>query len=317
MSEIIGRIYDIQGYAVHDGPGIRTTVYTKGCPLRCLWCHSPESQRREDELSLLPVKCLGTELCGDSCIRACPRGAITRLPPEKSLRDGSQICKVRVDRDRCDNCLACVPECMGRALTATGREISVEDAFARVEKDRFFFRKDGGATISGGEPMAQFDFTLALARRLHEAGIHVCLDTTGFAPAAQYLEILPYIDLFLYDIKHMDSRQHQRLTGVPNEQILSNARLLAGHGAALQIRVPVIPKLNARRENLEQTAAFCAELGDAVQCVQLLPYHNLGRSKYERIGWEYRIKNLDPPDEDFMAGVLQLFLDYGLPAKLH
>ena len=317
MSDIIGRIYDIQGYAVHDGPGIRTTVYTKGCPLHCLWCHSPESQRDADELSVLPVKCLGTELCEDACLNACPTGAITRLSPEKSLRDGSMISKIAVDRTLCDNCLACAKVCIGRALKPSGREISVEEAFKRIEKDSFFFSDGGGATISGGEPMAQFEFTLALAKRLHDTGIHVCLDTTGFAPAEHYLAILPYVDLFLYDLKHMDSQQHRRLTGVPNELILSNVKLLAAHGGALQIRMPVIPKLNNSRENLVRTAEFCALLGDAVKTVQLLPYHNLGRSKYERIGWEYKIKNIDPPDEDYMNEVLALFLSYGLPAKLH
>ena len=317
MSEIIGRIYDIQGYAVHDGPGIRTTVFTKGCPLQCLWCHSPESQRLEDELSFLPVKCLGTELCEDACISACPKGAVSKLRPEKSLRDGSMITKVQIDRSVCDNCLKCAEACLGRALRASGREISTEEAYRRVEKDRFFFRDGGGATISGGEPMYQFDFTLALAKKLREGGIHVCLDTTGFAPAERFLEILPYVDLFLYDLKHMDPMRHQRLTGVPNCLILDNARLLASHGAALQIRIPVIPKLNDSRENLVRTAEFCVELGAAVKTVQLLPYHNMGRSKYDRIGREYRIKNIDPPSEDDMERVLELFRSYGLPARVH
>jgi len=312
-----GIIYDIQGYAVHDGPGIRTTVYTKGCPLKCLWCHSPESQQFEDELSVLPVKCLGTELCENACVQACPKGAISVLPPEKSLRDDSVITKVKVDRALCDNCLKCAEVCLGKALKPTGRSITAEEAFKRVEKDRFFFRDGGGATISGGEPMSQFPFTLELARRLHEAGIHVCLDTTGFAPGEHFLEILPFVDLFLYDLKHMDSIHHQKLTGVPNEQILANARLIAERGGALQIRMPVIPKLNNSEENLRATAKFCAELGDAVKTVQLLPYHNLGRSKYERIGREYRTKNIEPPSEEYMNGVLELFLSYGLPAKLH
>jgi pyruvate formate lyase activating enzyme len=317
MSEIVGRIYDIQGYAVHDGPGIRTTVFTKGCPLRCLWCHSPESQRLEDELSFLPVKCLGTALCGDACLSACPKGAISKRPPEKSLRDGSLLTKVQIDRGLSDNSLQCTAVCLGRALWPTGREITAEEAYRRVEKDRFFFRDGGGATISGGEPMLQFDFTLSLAKKLHAGGIHVCLDTTGFAPAARFLEILPYVDLFLYDLKHMDDARHQRLTGVPNGQILDNARLLASRGAALQIRMPVIPKLNDSRDNLVRTAEFCVELGTAVKTVQLLPYHNMGRSKYERIGREYRIKNLEPPSEEYMDRVLELFRSYGLPAKVH
>jgi pyruvate formate lyase activating enzyme len=311
-----GRIYDIQGFAVHDGPGIRTTVYTKGCPLRCLWCHSPESQRLDDELSWLAVKCVGVESCGGECLTACTTGALTKAAPEKALKGDEYICKVELDRGKCTECLACTAVCPTKALAPTGREITVEEAYQRVDKDRFFFRDGGGATISGGEPMLQFEFTKSLAQRFHEGGLHVCLDTTGFAPAEHYLELLDSIDLFLYDIKHMDSQRHRKLVGVPNELILSNARLLAERGAALQIRVPVIPKLNAGRENLEGTAAFCAELGEAVKLVQLLPYHSMGKSKYTRIGWEYKLKNVDVPSNETMAEALELFRFFGLPAQL-
>jgi pyruvate formate lyase activating enzyme len=315
--KIIGRIYDIQGYSVHDGPGIRTTVFTKGCPLKCLWCHSPESQRYEYELSFLPVKCVGIEKCGGLCLKACPSGALKVKEPEKSLADDSMISKIEIDRALCQGCLKCAAACTARALTASGYEITVDEAFERVDNDRFFFRKGGGATISGGEPMFQFEFTYNLAKKLHDSGLHVCLDTTGFAPAERYLEILPYVDLFLYDLKHMDSFKHERLTGVPNELILSNARLLAEKGGALQIRVPVIPKLNASWDNLKKTAEFCAGLGEAVKVVQLLPYHSMGKSKYIRLGWPYKLKNVDPPDEEFMNRVLELYVSYGLPTKVH
>jgi len=318
MSEkIIGRIYDIQGFAVHDGPGIRTTVYTKGCPLRCLWCHSPESQCYDYELSYLPVKCTGNEKCGGLCLNACPAGALYTKEPEKSLADDSMITKVEIDRLKCTDCLSCAQVCPSRALVPSGYEISVEDACARVEKDRFFFKKEGGATISGGEPMFQFDFTLSLAMKLCEKGINVCLDTTGFAPRGQYLRILPYVNLFLYDIKHMDSDRHKSLTGVPNDLILSNAETIAENGGALQIRVPVIPKLNAGHDNLVKTAEFCAKLGSAVKLVQLLPYHSMGKSKYMRLGWPYKLKNVDPPDDGFMEQALELFSSRGLPAKIH
>ena len=165
--------------------------------------------------------------------------------------------------------------------------------------------------------MAQFDFTLNLTKRLKDGGIHVCLDTTGFAPAAHFEEILPYVDLFLYDLKHMDSKMHERLTGVPNEPILRNARLLAEKGAALQIRFPVIPKLNDGKENVLATADFCVSLGDAVKLTQLLPYHQAGRMKYERLGRPYRLKNVEPPSESFMERVLEVFKARGLPAQIH
>ncbi|MDR0917139.1 MAG: glycyl-radical enzyme activating protein [Oscillospiraceae bacterium] len=313
----VGHIYDIQGYAVHDGPGIRTTVYTKGCPLRCLWCHSPESQRHEFELGYLPLKCLGVELCQNACVNACPEGALTINEPVQALKGSGTIQKVSIDREKCTGCLKCVDACIPKSLYSAGWNTTVDEVYNRVIKDRGFFQNGGGITISGGEAMAQFEFTLNLAKRLKDSGIHICLDTTGFAAEDQLAEILPYIDLFLYDLKHMDTVKHKNLTGVGNELILSNARFLAEHGAALQIRVPVIPKLNDGEENLRRAAEFCASLGDAVTLVQLLPYHKSGRMKYERLGWKYKLTNVEPPDDEFMQKALELFQGYGLNAQLH
>lgn len=312
-----GRIYDIQGYAVHDGPGIRTTVYTKGCPLHCLWCHSPESQRFQFELGYLPLKCLGAELCEDGCIKACSEGALSRDEPSKKMGTDILIEKVKIDRTRCNTCLKCTDACITDSLYRAGWDTTVDEVYTRVMKDVGFFKNGGGITISGGEAMSQFDFTLNLCKRLKDSGIHICLDTTGFAPTEQYLEILPYVDLFLYDIKHMNSFHHKKLTGVPNELILKNAKVLAENGAALQIRFPIIPKLNDSPENIKATAEFCASLGDAVKLVQLLPYHKAGRSKYERLGWRYRLTNVEPPEEEYMQKQLPIFTSLGLPAQVH
>ena len=312
-----GYIYDIQGYAVHDGPGIRTTVYTKGCPLRCLWCHSPESIRHEVELGYLPIKCLGTDLCQNACINACPHGAVSRAAPVEALDGSGMLEKAQIDREKCTVCLKCTAACITKALYPTAWETTVDEVYARISKDLVFFKNDGGITVSGGEPMAQFAFTYNLVKRLKDDGVHICLDTTGFAAEEKYKEILPYIDLFLYDLKSMDSQMHKKLTGVGNEQILSNARFLADNGAALQIRVPVIPKLNDKEENLRQAAEFCASLGDAVKLVQLLPYHATGRMKYDRLGLKYKLTNVEPPDEAFMQGALELFKSYGLNCQLH
>ncbi|NLO47864.1 MAG: glycyl-radical enzyme activating protein [Clostridiales bacterium] len=316
IENVTGRIYDIQGFSVHDGPGIRTTVFTKGCPLHCLWCHSPESQYDRFELSFLPVKCVGKEKCGGLCLKACPNGSVTETNPEESLIDHSMVTKVSIDREKCAICLKCANVCPSKALSPTGYTITVEEAFARVNKDRFFFKKEGGVTISGGEPMQQFAFTLNLAKKCKANGINVCLDTTGFAPEEQLLQILPYVDLFLYDIKHMDSKKHESFTAAPNERILKNAALLADNGGALQIRVPVIPKLNADRENLIRTAEFCKSLGSAVKLVQLLPYHAMGKSKYTRMGLSYKLKNVDPPDDLTMKQTLEMFTSLGLSAKI-
>ena len=314
---LTGRIYDIQGYAVHDGPGIRSTVYLKGCPLACLWCHSPESQHFGFELGYLPIKCLGVEVCENACIDACPAGALTAGEAVMKLDKSGLIKKPLIDREKCTTCLKCAGACITKSLYTTAWDTTVDEVFDRVYKDRGFFENGGGITISGGEAMAQFEFALNLVKRLKQAGIHICLDTTGFAKAEMYEEILPFIDLFLYDIKHMDSQMHKKLTGVGNELILENARFLANNGGALQIRVPVIPKLSDQEENLHKTAQLCTTLGDAVKLVQLLPYHATGRMKYERLGWNYKLKNVVAPDDEFMEKALELFLSYGLKAQLH
>ena len=315
---VTGQVYDIQGYAVHDGPGIRTTVYTKGCPLRCLWCHSPESQFNEFELGYLPIKCLGVDICQKACVNACATGALTIDEPVEKLDKSGMIQKVKIDREKCKTCLKCAASCITQSLYASGYNTTVDEVFDRLNKDRDFFKKNnGGVTISGGEAMDQFDFTLNLAKKLKSDGFHICLDTTGHAETEMYAEIMPYIDLFLYDIKHMDSDMHRRLTAVGNELIIKNAHFLAEHNAALQIRVPVIPKLTDQESNLRQTAELCLSLGDAVKLVQLLPYHKTGRMKYERIGWRYKLSNVEPPEDEFMEKTLEMFQSYGLNSQLH
>ena len=315
---VTGHIYDIQGYAVHDGPGIRTTVYTKGCPLRCLWCHSPESQYYEFELGYLPIKCLGTELCEDACITACSEGAILSGEPLKALDGSGMIQKAIIDRSLCNNCLKCADACIGKALYSSGWETTVDEVYYRVEKDRGFFDKNnGGITISGGEAMEQFEFSYNLAKKLKSNGFHVCLDTSGYAETKLFEEILPHVDLFLYDIKHMDSKAHKKLVGVENELILENARFLTSHGGTVQIRVPVIPKLTDHEENLRKTAEFCLSLGEGVSLVQLLPYHKTGSMKYDRLGWPYKLVNVEPQEETTMLKILEMFQNYGLNCQLH
>lgn len=311
----VGRLYDIQGFSIHDGPGIRTTVFLKGCPLHCLWCHSPESISYQYELSQIEVRCAGTDACG-LCRNACPSKAIS--PGEAVMgSEGALIHRAKVDWSKCTGCLTCTQVCPSKALAPSGYEMTVDQVVERVRRDAPFFGQEGGVTISGGEPMLQFPFTLELAKRLKEAGISTCLDTTGFAPAEQYAEILPYIDYFLYDLKHMSSEQHQKLTGVPNERILDNARRLAALGGKLQIRIPTIPTLNATLENMEAAAEFCAELGDAVTIVQLLPYHGFGKSKYNRLGLPYSLNDLVPPTDEEMSQFLKLMQEHGLNAQIH
>jgi pyruvate formate lyase activating enzyme len=257
------------------------------------------------------------ELCQNACADACPEGAVSAGEPAQALDGSGMIQKARIDRTKCTSCLKCTGACMTKALYASGWVTTVDEVYDRLIKDRGFFKNGGGITISGGEAMSQFDFTFNLAKRLKDAGLHICLDTTGCAATELFEDILPYIDLFLYDIKHMDTQAHRKLTGVGNELILNNARFLAGRGASLQIRVPVIPKLTDKDANLRSTAEFCASLGDAVKLVQLLPYHKTGRMKYDRLGWRYKLTNVEPPDDEFMQKALEMFQSYGLNSQLH
>lgn len=315
--EIYGNIYDIQKFSVHDGPGIRTDVFTKGCPLRCLWCHSPESQEFGPDLAWMDIRCIGTSY-GGLCINACDKGALSAGEPVAVLgEEGKTITQPVIDRTKCDVCLKCASACPSKALYNTLRHMSVEEVMTEIRKDiKYYNRSGGGVTISGGEPMSQFEFTLALAKQCRAEGIHVALDTTGFAPWEHFEQILPYINLFLFDLKHMDSKRSEKLVGVPNELILDNARKIAAAGGRFQFRFPIIPKLNDSEENVRATAAFCKELVDAIDVVQLLPYHKLGEMKYIRLGRKYKLVNVEPPTQEFMEAQLEIFKSYGVPSQI-
>ncbi len=312
-----GKLYDIQGFSVHDGPGVRTTVFLKGCPLHCPWCHSPESQSFHTQMSYVSVRCIGTELCG-ACLRVCPAEALVEGEAERDS-GGALIRRVRWDSGKCRQCGACAQQCYPGALSLCGKDWSVEEVREVLRKDYSYFQSSGGGvTVSGGEPLSQPDFTLELLKEVKEDGIHTALDTTGYAPPEIVERVLPYTDLFLYDLKQMDSQAHKRIVGVPNERILENARLIARRGGKLQIRIPVIPGLNDASENLKQAAVFCVGLGEAVTLVQLLPYHHFGASKYERIQMRDPMPcGIEPPSEEQMQEYLELMKSYGLQVIVH
>jgi pyruvate formate lyase activating enzyme len=312
-----GRLYDIQGFSVQDGPGVRTTVFLKGCPLHCPWCHSPESQAFYKQLSWINLRCLGTEACESRCIKACTKNALELGPTRKDSKTGEDLQMVHVKRELCDNCGACADKCYVEALTLCGKDWTPEALVERLLQDKNFFdNSGGGVTISGGEPLSQIDFVEEVLRGLKAHGIHVCLDTTGFAPWEALERTLPYVDLYLYDLKHMDSAKHKATVGVPNEQIHANARALAARGKKLQIRIPVIPLFNDDEENIRRTAAFCVELGDAVERIQLLPYHNMGVMKYLRIS-DGKPLEATPPSDEKMERLRALMEGYGLNVTIH
>lgn len=286
-----GIIFDIQKFSIHDGPGIRTTVFLKGCPLNCLWCHNPESKNARPEISFIPEKCVGCGHCVAACANACHR-----------FVDGCHV----YDRAACRHCGQCAAECYARSLEVIGREMAIEEVMAEVLKDVPFYETSGGGmTVSGGEPMAQFRFTRQLLRQAKVKGLHNCLETSGFAPSRQYEELLPLVDLFLYDCKETDPNRHLEFTGVPLEPIASNLLRLDAAGAKIILRCPIIPGLNARDDHLRAIAELANKLAN-LQEVHILPYHPLGKSKSVRIGVEYLVKCADFPDNNQVEHWLEL-----------
>ena len=295
-----GWIWDIEKYALHDGPGIRTIVFFKGCPLRCLWCCNPESQLSDPELVWLKERCLA---CG-MCIAACPHGAV--LIDEFGWH--------QVDRNACDYCGLCVVRCPGEAMNLTGRLMDVDEVLREVAQDSAFYdRSGGGLTLSGGEPLAQVEFAMELLRRYKqgEFGASTVIETSGAVEWEAIALVLPHTDLFLYDIKHMDSESHRRFTGVGNGRILENARRLAEAGGRLVIRIPLIPGCNDTEENVRKTAEFVRQL-PGVEQVDILPYHRLGEPKYPRLGLKYALTKTDSPSEDRTGYFRRLLESYGL-----
>lgn len=313
--ETTGLVYDIQGFSIQDGPGIRTTVFLKGCPLRCPWCHSPESQSFEKQLSFKKADCLGIDACG-SCLEACPRNALSASEPQETFPEPRRY--PRIDHRACRDCGLCSKSCCSKALYLCGDDYTVEEALARVLKDKKFYESSGGGiTLSGGEPMSQFDFSLAFLKACKQAGLHTALDTTGFASWERYEQIMPSVDLFLLDLKNMNSELHEAVTGVPNDLILENAKRIAAAGGKIQVRIPVIPLFNDTHENMRATARFCAELGEAVTFVQLLPYHTMGLAKYEKLQWDKPIFEATPLADEDVARFVDDFADAGVQAALH
>ena len=315
--EPVGRVYDIQGYSVQDGPGIRTTAFLKGCPLRCPWCHSPESQLYKKQLSWMAARCIGLDVCRSRCIAACEKEAIEPGKTGTDAASGAQIRTIHVKRDLCDDCGACAAVCFAQALSICGEDYTAGRLVDRLLQDKSYYdMSGGGVTISGGEPLMQIDFVERVLRGLKENGVHTALDTTGYAAWETLERTVPYTDLYLYDLKHMDSRKHEAIIKVPNEPILQNVCRLAALGKKLQIRIPVIPLFNDDEENIRETAQFCTKLGDAVAAVQLLPYHNWGVAKYLRIG-DGPVMEATPPRDEAMEKLADCMRAYGLPVTIH
>lgn len=296
-----GTLFDIRRYAIHDGPGIRTTVFFKGCPLRCAWCHNPESQSIALELMLRPNRCIS---CG-ACAAACPELAVQPV-------NGRYV----TDRAACTTCGDCAAACYAEARQIVGREYGVEEVMAVIERDRdFYLHSDGGVTVSGGEPLMQPDFLLALLRACKAAGLHTALDTSGYAAWETIERVLSFVDLVLYDLKIMDDTGHRQITGVPNQRILANLHRLSARGVPIWLRLPLIPGINDDDENLAATAAFAAALPNPAP-LHLLPYHNSAEAKYAGLGLPFQLPGIASPTDAHMHSVAEYFTRAGLHVVL-
>ncbi len=272
MSElraVSGALFDIQRFSIHDGPGIRTTVFLKGCPLQCRWCHNPEGIPPEPQLSCLPEKCLG---CGH-CAEVCPQGAHDMGPDDH-----------HIDRSQCLVCSRCAEACDAQALEVIGRTATAGETIDEVLRDLPFYETSGGGmTLSGGEPTYQPEFAEALLRHAKEEGLHCCVETSGYTAYKRLDTLRPHTGLFLYDLKETDEARHLEYTGVSVKPILDNLRRLHDTGAAILLRCPIIPGLNDRQDHFEAIATL-AQQHSNLQGVELMPYHPLGQSKRERLG---------------------------------
>ncbi len=281
-----GLVFNIQKFSLHDGPGIRTIVFLKGCPLACMWCSNPEGQSRQPELMHSCDRCIGTDEC-DRCVAVCVDDAI-----RKDGRGG-----IEVDRSRCDGCGDCAYVCPSQALEVSGQWVSVEDVLRMVEEDdAFYARSGGGLTLSGGEPLSQGLFALALLRAARCRGIDTAIETSGLCNWKTLRRAASLADRIFFDIKSLDDETHRRATGVSNAKILDNFRRLREElpDVDVVVRTPVIPGVNDAIEDIQAIAAFIEEAGGA-SAYEVLPYHGFGEPKYAKLGKHYRLSHLSPP----------------------
>ena len=297
-----GIIFNIQHYCIHDGPGIRTNVFFKGCPLRCAWCANPESNEVRSQLMYLADKCVGCL----SCIPRCGKNAISAA--EKG--------KVKTDRKLCDGCGECVSACPAQAREIMGKRMTVDEVYKEVSMDQLFYADTGGVTLTGGEILSQPEFAAAILKKCRENKIHTAVETCGYASWEAVRTVMEYVDLVLYDIKHMDSDEHKKGTGVGNEKILNNlCRISNELNIPVIARTPVLPGYNDQESNMRAMGDFLTERIPTCQEVNLLPYHKLGEGKREQLEYEESQFHTYVPSDQEMETLRQIVREYGLNVK--
>ena len=298
-----GVIFDIKRYAIHDGPGIRTTVFMKGCPLKCCWCHNPEGISPKPELMYFEFKCIHCH----TCVKVCPKNAITF--------DENEV--QHIDREKCTGCGICSNACPTSALRLVGRVITVEELLEEIGKDvQLYDNSNGGVTFSGGEPLFQPQFLKEALKACKERYTHTALDTSGYAPREILKSIMPYVDLFLYDLKLADEKEHEKYTGVSNKLIKENLKFLVENGRAKNtiLRFPVIPGITDTEWNVKGWVKFLSNLR-GLQEIDLLPFHDVSE-KFHRLDKEYRISIHHAPSEETLKWIKEEFESIGLKVKI-
>lgn len=295
------KIFDIQRFSVQDGPGIRTLIFLKGCPLRCPWCCNPESQNAYCEVGHIDSLC---DQCGD-CLKVCEPNAITFA--EKG---------VKIDHEKCTNCGKCITECTRDALRPFGKERTLDEVFDEVCKDSIYYNKSGGGiTVSGGEVLSQYKLAATILKRAQELHIHTAIETSGYGTEAALNAVLEHLDLVLFDLKIMDPAAHLKHLGVPNEPIHRNARAIVAKGVPMIIRIPLVPTLTDTEENIRAIAQFVKEL-DPKLTIHLLPYHRFGVSKYSMLDREYEVNELETQSQEHLDKLVEYFETCGLTCEV-
>lgn len=291
-----GLIFNIQKFSIHDGPGIRTTIFLKGCPLRCKWCANPESQSANVQILWDQKKCVHCL----QCVKSCMHQAI-------SCREG----EIHIDEQLCQGCLNCVSTCLQSALSNEGETKEIEEIVRIALQDKDFYEESGGGiTISGGEGMSQPDFLKELVKELKKHNLHLAIETTGYIPKETFHELAPLFDLLLFDVKHYDTNRHFEGTGVHNEQIINNLKWAFHQGLEILPRIPVIPSFNDSIQDAAGLASLLTEIG--LKKVQLLPFHQFGERKYEMMHKEYAYKNVRALQKEDLTEYQNEFIKKGL-----